>query len=203
MLQQFESAFRPIVEAQTMSCWLWCQRSWERLTLLEAKSCFPDCCLCLGLVCFFSRMQQIEEVTRRVVMRSTRRAGSVESWDLWDFSLTFLAVFTTAVLLSCLEKVRKAIFDEQLLCNSISETHLCTHCSFQQPFMKYFNQIPAFLMSLLLWVNEDRAATWADGEHWSACWQVVYSLLSELAFSHKHQETNSTCAHSHTYEHTL
>lgn len=39
------------------------------------------------------------------------------------------------------------------------------------------------------WVNEDHFAVWADGEHWSACWQVAYSLLSELALSNTQRDT--------------
>lgn len=39
------------------------------------------------------------------------------------------------------------------------------------------------------WVNEDYFAVWADGEHWSACWQVAYSLLSELALSNTQRDT--------------
>lgn len=40
---------------------------------------------------------------------------------------------------------------------------------------------------------------WADGEHWSACWQVAYSLLSELALSHMQWDTHTK---THTYAHT-
>lgn len=54
--------------------------------------------------------------------------------------------------------------------------------------------------SVGLWVNEDRFAAWADGEHWSACWQVAYSLLSELALSHTQRDTHT---HKNTYAHTL
>lgn len=51
-----------------------------------------------------------------------------------------------------------------------------------------------------LWVHEDHSAAWADGEHWSACWQVAYSLLSELALSHKHWDT---LKNTHLCTHTL
>lgn len=48
------------------------------------------------------------------------------------------------------------------------------------------------------WVNEDHFAVWADGEHWSACWQVAYSLLSELALSHLQWDTQKhTPMHTH------
>ncbi len=49
------------------------------------------------------------------------------------------------------------------------------------------------------WVNEDHFAVWADGEHWSACWQVAYSLLSELALSHTQRDTRKNthlCTHT-------
>lgn len=49
------------------------------------------------------------------------------------------------------------------------------------------------------WVNKEHFAVWADGEHWSAGWQVAYSLLSELALSHMQRDTHwntHLCTHS-------
>lgn len=67
------------------------------------------------------------------------------------------------------------------------------------------NKQHAFYLWVLVceWrVNEGRFAAWADGEHWSACWQVAYSLLSELTLSHTQWEPCTKPPHTYIYKHT-
>lgn len=127
--------------------------------------------------------------------------------NMSSYTTTFVPIYSIyCILLMWAHSMSPTVLLKILL--SCTECLQLSHSPSPPPPCSFPYPLPSFLPPVEVceqWVNEEHFAAWADGEHWSACWQVAYSLLSELALSNARWGTRGVkkTTTTHTYAQTL